>query len=430
MTNISPVKIVDCTLTAGQASLWAGMMTNEMLLPIVPRLDKAGYKAVELLDPFVFGACADRLGEDPWERLRLAAKRLSHTPASVSLAGEYLFGTRPVGKKALRQTIRLLARSGVARVDCYDPFNDVETLRTLVEECKELGLFVGGGIVYALGDAYDAEYFASKAQALVELGCDAIALYDFSGILHPERVPELIPALVVRAGRIPLELRTHCRSSRAEITCLSSLDNGVAAIHAASEPLSGGVSLPSIDFFAEHLVREGYRSSLDDATVAAISDYFTGIAEYHGLPKGAPMLYDVAIDRYQLPAVLQGEQTENERFRRELARICADLDDPPMALPIATWLCEQVASNLETGSRGSAHVRVKMRADKTAGGDATEDEITALHLSDGAMRTFVSARARADRSGWEIYADSPQAQLLGELARRPWIREIVVESRA
>ncbi|MGH7714377.1 MAG: hypothetical protein ACREML_00110, partial [Vulcanimicrobiaceae bacterium] len=361
---------------------------------------------------------------------RLAAKRLSHTPASVSLAGEYLFGARPVGKKALRQTIRLLARNGVARIDCYDPFNDIETLRTLVAECKELGLLVGGGIVYALGEAYDADYFSSKAQTLVELGCDAVQLLDFSGMFHPERVPELIPALVLRAGRIPLELRTHCRSSRAEISCLSSLDNGVAAIHAASEPLSGGVSLPSIDFFAEHLVREGYRSSLDDVTVAAISDYFTGLAEYHGLPKGAPMLYDVATDRYQLPAVLQEELTESERFRRELARICADLDDPPMALPVATWLCEQVASNLETGSHGSAHVRVKMRADKTAGGNASEDEITALHLSEGAMRSFVSARARADRSGWEIYADSPQAQLLGELARRPWIREIFVESRA
>jgi oxaloacetate decarboxylase alpha subunit len=430
MTNILPVRIVDCTLTAGQASLWGGMMTNSMLLPIVPRLDKAGYKAVELMDPFVFASCADRLGEDPWERLRLAAKRLSHTPASVSLAGAYLFGSRPVGKKALRRTVRLLARNGVTRVDCYDPFNDVESLDAVVEECKDLGLQICGGIVYVLGDAYDTNYFASKAQTLADYGCDAIALLDFSGILHPERVQELISALVLRAGRVPLEVRTHCRSSRAEISCLSSLDSGASAIHAASEPLSGGVSLPSIDFFAEHLEREGYRSVLEGATVAAISDYFAGVAEYHGLPKGVPMLYDVAIDRYQLPAVLQGERTEDERFRRELARICADLGDPPMALPVATWLCEQVASNLETGSRGSTHVRVKMRADKSAGAHVTEDEVTGLHLSDGVMHALATARADADRSSWDIYADTPEAQLIGELARRPWVREIFVESRA
>ena len=214
MTNISPASktgIVDCSLTAGQASLWAGIMTNEMLLPIVPRLDKAGYKAVELLDPFVFTICADRLNEDPWERLRLAAKRLAHTPASVMLAGMYLFGTRPVGKKTLRQTLRLLAKNGVSRIDCYDPFNDVESLGQIVEECKVLGLTVCGGIVYAIGEAYDAKYFASKAHTLAKFGCNAIALLDFSGIFHPERVAEIIGALALQARTIPLELRTHCR---------------------------------------------------------------------------------------------------------------------------------------------------------------------------------------------------------------------------
>src|SRR5579872_5324438 len=409
MTNISSSSItgiVDCTLTAGQASLWAGMMTNEMLLPIVPRLDKAGYRAVELLDPFVFAASADRLGEDPWERLRLAAKRLAHTPASVLLAGTYLFGTRRVGKKTLRQTLRLLAKNGVSRVDCYDPFNDVESLRAVVEGCKELGLTVCGGIVYALGEAYDAKYFAAKARKLVEFGCHAIALLDFSGSLHPERVSEIVGALALQTRALPLELRTHCRSSRAEISCLSSLDHGVSAIHAVSEPLSGGVSLPSIDFFAEHLEREGYRSEIDAATVAAISDYFTGVAEFYGFPKGVPMLYDIAIDGHQLPAVLQAQLTPDDRFESELARVRAELGDPPMALPVAAWMCEQAAWNLENGSRGVARLREKLRGGKTAGDVASEDDVTALHLSSGAMRTFTGARARADRSAWDIHADS------------------------
>jgi len=349
MTNISPVEIVDCTLTAGQASLWAGMMTNEMLLPIVPRLDKAGYKAVELLDPFVFTTSADRLGEDPWERLRLAAKRLAHTPASVSLAGTYLFGTRRVGKKTLRQTLRLLAKNGVTRVDCYDPFNDVDSLEPIVDECKALGMTVCGGVVYALGEAYDATYFAAKARRLAGFGCNAIALLDFSGIFHPERVPEVIGALALHARAIPLELRTHCRSSRAEIACLSSLDSGVSAIHAVSDPLSGAASLPATDFFAEHLEREGYRSDIDDATVTAISDYFAGVAEYYGLPKGAPMLYDIAIDEHQLPAALQREPID-DRFAGELVRLRAQLNDPPMALPVATWMCEQAAWNLDTAA--------------------------------------------------------------------------------
>ena len=196
-----------------------------------------------------------------------------------------------------------------------------------------------------------------------------------------------------------------------------SLDNGVSAIHAASEPLSSGVSLPSIDFFAEHLEREGYRSEIDDATVAAISDYFTGVAEYYGLPKGAPMLHDVAIDRHQLPAVLQRERGPGDRFEDELAWIQTDLGNPPMALPVATWICEQAAWNLENGTREVSHLREKLRGDKSGGDVESEDDVTALHISSGAMRAFTQTRLEVDRSAWDIHADTPAAQLLGELAR-------------
>ncbi len=45
---------------------------------------------------------------------------------------------------------------------------------------------------------------------------------------------------------------------------------------------------------------------------------------------------------------------------------------------------------------------MKLRAEKPANGVATEDDVTALHLSSGAMRTFTEKRfgSRSQRLGY------------------------------
>lgn len=443
MTNSSaasraaPVEIVDCSLTAGQQALWDGAMSNEMLLPILPRLDGARLKAIEILDPFVFQSCATRLAEDPWERVRLAVKRLVHTPASVSLAGRYLFGRAPAGRETLQRALRLLSRAGITRIDCYDPLNDVLTLEALVQDAKAMGMQVCGGVVFALGDRYDGAYFALKARQLANLGCDAVSLLDFSGIFHPESVPAVIPAMLDELRDVPLELRTHCRSSRAEIACFSSLQFGVAAIHAASEPLAGGVSLPSTDFFLEHLAREGYQSFLARDAVHDVRDYFEGISGSWGFPKGSPLLYDPAVDRHQVPAGLisRVKAAENGRAEgavlTEITALRTECGDLPMAMPIAAWLLERAQENVRTGVRKPYQLSDACEIEDSAApvelGEA--DKLTAGHIGEVAMREFLCEREHRDRSGWHISGDTAMQYLLGELQRRPWVKELRVENR-
>lgn len=400
MTNLTGsipnglVRIVDCTLTAGQSALWRGQMTNEMLLPVVDRLDAAGFEAIELIDPFVFESCWTDLGEDPWTRIRLAGKRLARTPAAAWVAGRYLFARLPASDDQLRSTVGRLALNGISRVGCYDPVNHVAELKVLIHESKAAGLTVCGGIVFALGDTYDELYFRNLASTLAEFGCQSVALLDFSGVLHPERARDVVPAMRAELGHIPIEIRTHCRSSRAEIACFASLEGGATTIHAASEPLSGGDSVPAVDFFVEHLAREGYGSTLDRDIVAAVRDYFEGVADYWCLPKATTRLYDAAVDRHQLPVVLESrlaaafEQYGRERFLEKIATARAARGDPPMAFPTAMSLCEEVDENIR--------------------------------------QSAVNA-ASADRSSWDIHAVTPLAQLLGELDRRPWVRRIRIE---
>ena len=65
-----PVKIVETILRDAHQSLIATRMTTEQMLPIVDKLDKVGYHAVECWGGATFDASLRFLHEDPWERLR------------------------------------------------------------------------------------------------------------------------------------------------------------------------------------------------------------------------------------------------------------------------------------------------------------------------------------------------------------------------
>ena len=68
--NKKPVKIVETVLRDAHQSLIATRMSTEQMLPIVDKMDKVGYCAVECWGGATFDASLRFLKEDPWERLR------------------------------------------------------------------------------------------------------------------------------------------------------------------------------------------------------------------------------------------------------------------------------------------------------------------------------------------------------------------------
>ena len=65
-----PVKITETILRDAHQSLIATRMTTEQMLPIIDKMDKVGYHAVECWGGATFDASLRFLKEDPWERLR------------------------------------------------------------------------------------------------------------------------------------------------------------------------------------------------------------------------------------------------------------------------------------------------------------------------------------------------------------------------
>ncbi|MBQ9920746.1 MAG: oxaloacetate decarboxylase subunit alpha, partial [Clostridia bacterium] len=67
---MAKVKLTETVLRDSHQSLIATRMSTEEMLPILDKLDKIGYNALECWGGATFDSCLRFLNEDPWERLR------------------------------------------------------------------------------------------------------------------------------------------------------------------------------------------------------------------------------------------------------------------------------------------------------------------------------------------------------------------------
>jgi oxaloacetate decarboxylase alpha subunit len=355
------VGFVDVTMRDGHQSLWATRMTNDMILPYAGRVDEMGFDWINLQGGAVFDVCVRYLHEDPWQRMRLVAERVSRTPVDIMTRGQSLFTFRFFADDVVALTIRRIKANGMRRVTVYDALNDTRNLELSARVAKEEGLYVTAALVFTLSPVHTDEYYQGVARDLIALGADAVMIKDPSGLLTPDRVRTLVPALRGTIGSVPLELHSHSLSGMAEPSYLEAVPLGVDVLHTASGPLAGGASLPPTEYCVEHLAQQGFRSDLDLADLAEMADYFTGIAHRHGFPLGAPNRYDPALYRHQVPGGMisnlrgdlrrMGMEGRTQEILEEAEQVRVDLGYPILVSPFAQYVVTQAMLNVVQGER-------------------------------------------------------------------------------
>ncbi|MEE8371317.1 MAG: biotin carboxyl carrier protein, partial [Sphingomonadales bacterium] len=185
---------------------------------------------------------------------------------------------------------------------------------------------------------------------------DKVYLKDPSGLLTPERVRTLVPAIKAQLGDVPLELHAHCTIGLAPFAYMAASELGVEAMHVAVGPLANGTSLPSATRLVENLREMGHRVDIDDGALAKMADYFTRLAEAEGHPTGQPRDYDAAFLRHQIPGGVittltrqLGELDLSEKLAaviEETERVRAELGYPIMVTPFPQIVCTQALMNV------------------------------------------------------------------------------------
>ena len=355
------VRFIDTTLRDAHQCLWSTRMTTAMMLPVAEHLDRAGFEAIDLEGGAVFDVCVRFLREDPWERMRIMSEAITRTPLIIMTRGQSLYTFELFSDDVVELNAQRIAANGIRYHTPYDALNDVRNLVVSVRAAKNAGLYVAAGLVYTISPIHTDDYYAKKAREIVALGVDALYLKDPSGLLTPERVRTLVPALRAAIGTLPLQLHTHCLTGLGPLAALEAIACGVDVVHTATSVLANGASQPSTEWVANNARRMGYGVDLDLDLIEPVREHFKYVAEREGKPLGEVLEYDpfhyehhvaggmISNLRSQLREM--GMEDKLDAILAEMANVRRDLGYPIIVSPFAQFVATQATLNVIGGER-------------------------------------------------------------------------------
>ena len=170
------LQIMDTTIRDGQQSLWATRMQIGEMLPILPKMDKVGYWAIEAWGGATFDSCLRFLDENPWERLRSIKANTPNTPLSMLSRGQNLVGYKHYSKDIVDHFIGAAHRNGIEVFRVFDALNDIRNVVDNAEAIKEHGGLFEGAISYTISPVHTLDSYLEYGQQLKDLGADTIAI--------------------------------------------------------------------------------------------------------------------------------------------------------------------------------------------------------------------------------------------------------------
>ena len=358
------VKLIDVTLRDAHQCLWATRMTTAMMKETVPLLDRAGFEAIDLVGGAVFDVCVRYLREDPWERMRIVSSWVKNTPLILHNRGQSLFTFECFPDDVVELAVERFWANGMRYHTTYDALNDIRNLEVPIRASRKIGLYTVAGLVYSFSPIHTDEYYVGKAKELITLGVDGIFIKDPSGLLTPERVITLVPALKAVCGKLPLQLHTHCLSGLGPYVALLAVEHGVDVVHTATSMLANGASHPPTELFTNNCRRRGHNVDIDLAPVTEVADRLAYIAEREDKPIGHPREYDEFHFHHQVAGGMisnlesqlgpLGIAHRIDEILEEAGRVRADLGYPIIVSPFAQYIITQSVLNVMSKERYSS----------------------------------------------------------------------------
>ena len=358
-----PVKIVETVLRDAHQSLLATRMTTDQMLPIVDKMDKVGYHAVECWGGATFDACLRFLKEDPWERLRKLRAGFKNTKLQMLFRGQNILGYNHYADDVVEYFVQKSIANGIDIIRIFDCLNDIRNLETAVKATKKEGGHAQIALCYTLGDAYTLDYWKNIASEIESMGADSLCIKDMAGLLTPYAASELVTALK-QGTKLPIDLHTHYTSGVASMTYLKAVEAGCDIIDCAMSPLALGTSQPATEVMVETFRGTKYDTGYDQNLLAEITDYFTPIRE-EALKSGLlnPKVLGVNIKtlQYQVPGGMLSnlvsqlkEAGQEDKYRavlEEIPRVRKDFGEPPLVTPSSQIVGTQAVMNVISGER-------------------------------------------------------------------------------
>ena len=355
-----PVKIVETVLRDGHQSIAATRMRIVDMLPVLEKIDNAGYHAVEAWGGATFDSCLRFLHEDPWQRLRLLKKNLPHTPIQMLLRGQNVLGYTNLADDVVSEFVKRSVDNGVSIIRIFDALNDTRNLETAMRATKEAGGHAQGCIVYTISPYHKDADFVKLGKELVQMGADSICIKDMAGLLRPYEAYNLVKALKAEIN-VPIDLHTHFTSGMGDMTYMKAIEAGVDIVDTALSPFSCSTSQPCTESLVAALQGSAYDTGINLPLLHDLADYFKGVkkdlVEDFNLNTNIPI--DPKVLTFQIPGGMlsnllnqmkeMGVADKYPQLLEEMPRVRAELGYPPLVTPTSQIVGTMAVFNVAVG---------------------------------------------------------------------------------
>lgn len=356
------IRILDTTLRDAHQCLWATRMTTAHMLPIADKLDRCGFAGVELMGMVHFDTSVRFLMDDPFERIRLLRRAMPRTPLQGFVRSRCLRSFNPLPDDINALFVERMIANGIRRINGFDGLHDWSNILGSLQVARRHGAYVTVWLIYTLGPGYTDAYYARRAkEVLGKFDADAIVIEDPSGLLTPDRVRTLVPAVRRAIGSKTLEFHTHCLTGLGPLAALEAAKAGADVLTTSIAPLANGNAPPATQTIVRNLRSMGLACDVDLPLVEEIGRHFAQVAAREGKPVGVPAEYDLFHYQHQTAggvlSNLESQLREVGAGHRlaevleECARVREDLGWPIIVTPFAQFVGTQAALNVLQGER-------------------------------------------------------------------------------
>ncbi|WP_336646235.1 pyruvate carboxylase [Microbacterium sp. USHLN186] len=314
----TPLAVTETTFRDAHQSLLATRVRTRDLVAVAPHVARLTPQllSVEAWGGATYDVALRFLGEDPWERLAALREALPNIAIQMLLRGRNTVGYTPYPTAVTDAFVHEAAATGVDIFRIFDALNDVTQMRPAIDAVLETGTAVAeaalcytGDLLNPSEDLYTLDYYLRLAEQIVEAGAHVIGIKDMAGLLRPAAAATLVRALRERFDQ-RVHVHTHDTAGGQLATLLAAADAGADAVDAASAPMSGTTSQPSLSALVAALAHTERDTGIDLQAAADLEPYWEATRHMYrpfesGLPGPTGRVYHHEIPGGQLSNLRQ-----------------------------------------------------------------------------------------------------------------------------
>ena len=246
--------VTDTTFRDAHQSLLATRVRTRDLTAVGPAVARMTPEllSIEAWGGATYDVALRFLAEDPWERLAALRTAVPNIALQMLLRGRNTVGYTPYPEAVTDAFVNEAAAGGIDIFRIFDALNDVEQMRPAIDAVRGTGTAVAEVALCYTADLsdpgeklYTLDYYLRLAEKIVAAGAHVLAVKDMAGLLRAPAAHTLVSALRSRFD-LPVHLHTHDTAGGQMATYWAAAQAGVDAIDAASAPMSGTTSQPSL----------------------------------------------------------------------------------------------------------------------------------------------------------------------------------------